>query len=69
MLTPEELDALAEAVHADHIKRLDIPTEDLKPRPFQPRPRPNTALISEAVARVTIRKELARIRKPKTETV
>lgn len=52
MLKRSTLEALAEIVHRDHCDRLDLPfAEKLVPRPFKPRPRPKTAIISEAVRR------------------
>ena len=47
-----ELEPLAEIVHEEHCLRLDVKfDEPLVPRPFKPRPRPKTAIISAAAQR------------------
>jgi hypothetical protein len=58
---------LIASVQAEHIARLDIPIDDLKPRPFRPKRRPKTALISDAIAIKMIRREIQRLRGRKEE--
>lgn len=52
-MTPEEIERLADEVHALHRRRLDLPIEDLIRRPFKRRPRPKTAIISRAAEEAT----------------
>lgn len=47
----EMLERLIAEVQADHVARLDVPEGNLQPKPFTPRPRPNTALIAQAAQR------------------
>lgn len=43
-------DLLVAEVQYEHVLRLDTPTDDLVPKPYSRRRRPNTALISQACA-------------------
>jgi hypothetical protein len=51
-MSPDELDKLAENVLARHAIRLGRPESiPMIPRPFTPRPRPQTVIVSEAAPR------------------
>jgi hypothetical protein len=48
----KSVEDLADEVHQNHIDRLDVPWgTPLVPRPFRPRPRPQTAIIARAALR------------------
>lgn len=49
-MSPDEIERLYEEVHSLHVRRLDLPLEDLKPKRFKRRPTPNTAIISHAAS-------------------
>jgi len=51
-MTPAEIERLYEEVHSLHVRRLDLPLEDLRPKRFKRRPRPNTAIVSLAAQRL-----------------
>lgn len=54
-----DLDQLVYEIQQDHADRLDEPSSNpLVPRPYKPRPRPKTAIISEAAKNAQWAEEL-----------
>jgi hypothetical protein len=58
--TSQDIEKLADIVHEEHCLRLDVKIEEpLVPRPFKPRPRPKTDIITRAAQEAIAAREWA----------